>query len=87
MMVNNSRIKASLYQCTFIGGDYRLVRAPHCDRSHLENFGQLSNHLGADHIIFVPSINHHVEGRIMQQYFAFLDVSYDKVHHSFLCYW
>ena len=83
MMVNNSRVKTRLYQCTSIGGDYRLVRAPHCDRSDLEDFGQLSNHLGADHILFVPSINHHVEGRTMQQYLDFLDVPYDKVHHSF----
>ena len=83
VMVNNSRIKASLYQCTSIGGDYRLIRAPHCDRSSLEVFGQMSNHLGADHIIFVPAINHQVEGRTMQQYLAFLDVPYDKVHHSF----
>lgn len=83
MLVNNSRIKADLYQCTSIDEDYRLVRAPHCDRSNLEDFGQLSNHLGADHILFVPAINHHVEGRTMQQYLAFLDVPYDKVHHCF----
>ena len=83
MMVNNSRIKGSLYQCTSIGGDYRLIRAPHCDRSNLEAFGQMSNHLGADHILFVPAINHQVEGRTMQQYLAFLDVPYDKVYHSF----
>lgn len=83
MMVNNSRIKASLYQCTSIDEDYRLIRAPQCDRSNLEVFGQMSNHLGADHILFVPVINHKVEGRTMQQYFAFLDVPYDKVHHSF----
>lgn len=83
MIVNNSRIKGSLYQCTSIGGDYRLIRAPHCDRSNLEVFGQMSNHLGADHILFVPAINHQVEGRTMQQYLAFLDVPYDKVHHSF----
>ena len=83
MMANNSRIKASLYQCTSIGGDYRLIRAPRCDRSNLEVFGQMSNHLGADHILFVPVINHHVEGRTMQQYLAFLDVPYDKVHHCF----
>ena len=63
--------------------DYRLVRTPHCDRSNLEVFGQMSNHLGADHILFVPAINHQVEGRTMQQYLAFLDVPYDKVHHSF----
>lgn len=83
MIVNNSRIKGSLYQCTSIGGDYCLIRAPHCDRSNLEAFGQMSNHLGADHILFVPAINHQVEGRTMQQYLAFLDVPYDKVHHSF----
>ena len=83
MIVNNSRIKGSLYQCTSIGGDYRLIRAPDYDRSNLEAFGQMSNHLGADHILFVPAINHQVEGRTMQQYFAFLDVPYDKVHHSF----
>ena len=83
MMVDNSRNKSGLYQCTSISEDYRLVRAPHCDRSDLEDFGQLSNHLGADHILFVPAINHHVEGRTMQQYLDFLDVPYDKVHHSF----
>lgn len=83
MMVNNSRNKVGLYQCISIGEDYRLVRAPHCDRSNLEAFGQLSNHLGADHIIFVPAINHRVEGRTMQQYLAFLDVPYDKVYHTF----
>lgn len=83
MMVDNSRLKASLYQCTSIDEDYRLVRAPHCDRSNLEIFGQMSYHLGADHILFVPAINHQVEGRTMQQYLAFLDVPYDKVHHYF----
>lgn len=83
MMVNNSRNKVGLYQCISIGEDYRLVRAPHCDRSNLEAFGQLSNHLGADHIIFVPAINYKVEGRTVQQYLAFLDVPYDRVHHSF----
>ena len=83
MIVNNSRVKGSLYQCTSIGGDYRLIRAPYCDRSNLEVFGQMSNHLGADHILFVPAINHHVEGRTIQQYLAFLDVPYDKIHHSF----
>lgn len=83
MMVDNSRNKSDLYHCTSIGGDYRLVRAPHCDRSHLEDFGQLTNHLGVDHILFVPAINHEVEGRTMQQYLAFLDVPYDKVHQSF----
>ena len=83
MMVDNSRNKSGLYQCTSISEDYRLIRAPHCDRSKLEAFGQLSNHLGADHILFVPAINHEVEGRTMQQYLAFLDVPYDKVHHCF----
>ena len=83
MMVNNSRIKASLYQCTSIDEDYRLIRAPHCDRSNLEVFGQMSNHLGADHILFVPAINHQVKGRTMQQYLAFLDVPYDKIYHVF----
>ena len=83
MMVDNSRLKASLYQCTSIDEDYRLVRAPLCDRSNLEIFGQMSHHLGADHILFVPAINHQVEGRTMQQYLAFLDVPYDKVHHYF----
>ena len=83
MMVDDSRNKGALYQCISIGGDYRLVRARHCDRSNLEDFGQLSNHLGADHILFVPAINHQVEGRTMQQYLAFLDVPYDKVHHFF----
>ena len=71
------------YVCQSIEDEYRQVRAPHCDRSNLEVFGQLSNHLGADYILFVPAINHQVEGRTMQQYLAFLDVPYDKVHHSF----
>lgn len=83
MIVNNSRVKVSLYQYTSIDEDYRLVHAPYCDRSDLEVFGQMSNHLGADHILFVPAINHQVEGRTMQQYLAFIDVPYDKVHHSF----
>ena len=83
MMVDNSRTKSGLYQSTAIDEDYRLVHAPHCDRSNLEDFGQLSNHLGADHILFIPAINHKVDGRTMQQYLAFLDVPYDKVHHSF----
>ena len=74
MIVNNSRVKVSLYQYTSIDEDYRLVHAPYCDRS---------DHLGADHILFVPAINHQVEGRTMQQYLAFIDVPYDKVHHSF----
>lgn len=84
MMVDNSRTKSGLYQSTAIDEDYRLVRAPHCDRSNLEVFGQLSNHLGADYILFVPAINHKVEGRTIQQYLAFLDVPYDKIHHSFV---
>ena len=83
MIVNNSRVKVSLYQYTSIDEDCRLVHAPYCDRSDLEVFGQMSNHLGADHILFVPAINHQVEGRTMQQYLAFIDVPYDKVHHSF----
>lgn len=83
MMVDNSRTKSDLYQSTAIDEDYRLVHAPHCDRSNLEDFGQLSNHLGADHILFIPAINHKVDGRTMQQYLAFLDVPYDKIHHSF----
>lgn len=83
MMVDNSRTKSGLYQSTAIDEDYRLVHAPHCDRSNLEDFGQLSNHLGADHILFIPAINHKVDGRTMQQYLAFLDVPYDKIHHSF----
>lgn len=81
--MDDSKNKGSLYQCTSIEDDYRKVRAPHCDRSNLEDFGQLSNHLGADHILFVPSINHKLDGRTMQQYLAFLDVPYDKIHHSF----
>ena len=83
MLVDDSHSTNQLYVCQSIADEYRQVRAPHCDRSHLENFGQLSNHLGADHILFVSAINHHVEGRTMQQYLAFLDVPYDKVYHSF----
>lgn len=82
-LVDESKNKGCLYQCTSIGEDYRKVRAPHCDRSNLEVFRQLSNHLGADHILFVPAVNHKVDGRIMQQYLDFLDVPYDKIHHSF----
>lgn len=82
-LVDDSKNKDGLYQCTSINRDYRLVRAPHCDRSNSEDFGQLFNHLGADHILFVPVINHKVDGRTMQQYLAFLDVPYDKVYHSF----
>ena len=82
-LVEDSKNKGSLYQCTSIEEDYRKIRAPHCNRSNLEDFGQLSNHLGADYILFVLAINHQVEGRTMQQYLAFLDVPYDKVHHFF----
>lgn len=83
MLVDGSQTTDEAYVCQSIEDEYRQVRVPHCDRSNLEDFGQLSNHLGADHILFVPAINHHVEGRTMQQYLAFLDVPYDKVHHSF----
>ena len=83
MLVDSSQRTDEVYVCQSIEEDYRLVRAPHCDRSHLEDLGQLSDHLGADHILFALAINHQVEGRTMQQYLAFLDVPYDKVHHSF----
>ena len=83
MMVDNSRTKSGLYQSTAIEEDYRLVRAPHCDRSNLDDLGQLSSHLGSDHILFIPALNYQVEGRTMQQYLSFLDVPYDKVNHSF----
>ena len=83
MLVDGSQRTDVVYVCQSIAEEYRQVRAPHCDRSNLEAFGQLSNHLGADHILFVPAINHKVEGRTMQQYLAFLDVPYDKVHHFF----
>lgn len=83
MLVDASQRTDEVYMYQSIADEYRQVRAPHCDRSNIENFGQLSNHLGADHILFVPAINHQVEGRTMQQYLAFLDVPYDKVHHSF----
>ena len=83
MLLDGSQRTDEVYVYQSIEEDYRQVRAPHCDRSNLEVFGQLSNHLGADHILFVPAINHHVEGRTMQQYLAFLDVPYDKIHHSF----
>lgn len=74
MLVDSSQRTEEAYGYQSIEDEYRLVRSPHCDRSNLEDFGQLFNHLGADHIIFVPAINHHVEGRTMQQYLAFLDV-------------
>lgn len=83
MLLDSSQRTDEIFVCRSIEDEYRQVRAPHCDRSDLEAFGQLSNHLGADHILFVPAINHHVEGRTMQQYLDFLDVPYDKVHHSF----
>lgn len=83
MVVDDLKCKGYTYQCTSIEEDYRLVRAPHCDRSNLEDFGQLSNHLGLDHILFIPDLNYQVEGRTMQQYLSFLDVPYDKVNHSF----
>lgn len=83
MVVDDLKCKGCTYQCTSIEEDYRLVRAPHCDRSNLDDFGQLSSHLGLDHILFIPAPNHQVEGRTMEQYLAFLDVPYDKVYHSF----
>ena len=83
MLLDGSQRTEEAYVCQSIDDEYRQVRAPHCDRSNLEDFGQLSNHLGADHILFVPYINHQVEGHTMQQYLAFLDVPYDKVHHYF----
>ena len=82
-LVDDSHSTDQVYVCQSIEDEYRQVRAPNCGRSNLEDFGQLSNHLGADHILFVPAINHQVESRTMQQYLAFLDVPYDKVHHSF----
>ena len=82
-LVDDSHSTDQVYVCQSIEDEYRQVRAPHCGRSNLEDFGQLSNHLGADHILFVPAINHQVESRTMQQYLDFLDVPYDKVHHFF----
>lgn len=83
MVVDDLKCKEYSYQCTSIEEDYRLVRAPHYDRSNLDDFGQLSSHLGSDHILFIPALNHQVEGRLIQQYLSFLDVPYDKVQHSF----
>lgn len=83
MVVDNSTNLRGTYQCLSIEDDYRAIRAPRCERSHLEDFGQLSNHLGADHILFVPAFTHAVHGRTMQQYLAFLDVPYDKIYHAF----
>lgn len=82
-LVDDSHSTDQVYVCQSIEDEYRQVRAPNCGRSNLEDFGQLSNHLGADHILFVPAINHQVESRTMQQYLAFLDVPYDKVNHFF----
>ena len=83
MLLDSSQRTDEAYVCQSIADEYRQVRTPHCDRSYLEDFRQLSNHLGADHILFVPAINHRVEGRTMRQYLAFLDVPYDKVYHTF----
>ena len=83
MLLDGSQCTDAVYVCQSIADEYRQVRVPYCDRSNLEVFGLLPNHLGADHILFVPAINHQVEGRTIQQYLAFLDVPYDKVHHSF----
>ena len=83
MVVDDLKCKGCTYQCTSIEEDYRLVRAPHCDRSNLDVLGRLSSHLGSDYILFIPALNHQVEGRTMEQYLSFLDVPYDKVHHTF----
>lgn len=83
MLLDSSQRTDEVYVCKSIADDYRLVRAPHCDRSNLENFGQLSNHLGSDHILLVPEIQCQVHGHTMQQYLALLDVPYNKVYHSF----
>lgn len=83
MVVDDLMCKGCTYQCTSIEEDYRLVRAPHCDRSNLDDLGQLSNYLGSDHILFIPALNYRVESRTMQQYLSFLDVPYDKVNLSF----
>ncbi len=83
MVVNDSIHLGGTYQCTSIEADYRDIRASRCERSYLEDFGQLSNHLGADHILFVPAFTDAVHGRTMQQYLAFLDIPYDKIYHAF----
>lgn len=83
MVVNDSIHLGGTYRCTSIEADYRAIRAPRCERSHLEDFGQISNHLGADHILFVPAFTHAVHGRTMQQYLAFLNVPYDEIYHAF----
>ena len=79
IVVDDLKCKGCTYQCTSIEEDYRLVRAPHCDRSNLDDFGQLSSHLGLDHILFIPALNHQVEGRTMQQYLSFFG---DVYHHG-----
>lgn len=83
MVVDDSINLRGIYRCISVEADYRAIRAPRCERSHLEAFGQLSNHLGADHILFVPDLTHAVHDRTMQQYLAFLDVPYDKIYHAF----
>ena len=44
---------------------YIFPRWPSCERFHLEDFGQLSNHLGANHILFVPDLTYVVRGCTM----------------------
>lgn len=83
MVVDDSIDLRGTYRCISVEADYRAIRAPRYERSHLEGFGQLSNHLGADYILFVPDLTHAVHDRTMQQYLAFLDVPYDKVYHIF----
>lgn len=83
IVVDNSTNLRGTYQCLSIEDDYRAIRAPRCERSHLEDFGQLPNHLGADYILFMPAFTHVVHGRTMQQYLTFLDVPYDKIYHVF----
>lgn len=83
MVVDDSINLRGIYRCISVEADYRAIRAPRCERSHLEDFGQLSNHLGADHILFVPAFTHAVHGRTMQLYLTFLDVPYDKIYHDF----
>ena len=39
MVVDDLKCKGCTYQCTSIEEDYRLVRAPRCDRSNLDDFG------------------------------------------------
>ena len=42
-----------------------FLRLSTYERFHLEDFGQLSNHLGANHILFVPDLTYVVHGRTM----------------------